>query len=154
GVGRACGKRCAFAGTKLARRTRTPGRAAPAIPSDRRSAPGGTAKEADEIGGYRVPPGTIVTVSPYLTHRAPDVWPDPERFDPDRFTAEQSEQRQRFASFPFAGGPRQCIGSDFAMTEATLALAMIARRYRLELVGRRKVVPQPLITLRPRGGLP
>ncbi len=113
-----------------------------------------TAREADEIGGYPVPPGTIVTLSPYLTHRAPEIWPDPERFDPDRFTAEEREQRPRLAYFPFAGGPRQCIGSDFAMTEATLVLATIARRYRLELAARRKVVPQPLITLRPRGGLP
>jgi len=112
-----------------------------------------TAKEADEIGGYHVPPGTIVILSPYLTQRAPEVWPDPERFDPDRFTAEQSEGRPRFAYFPFAGGPRQCIGSEFALTEATLVVATIARRYRLELVARR-IVPKPLITLRPRGGLP
>jgi len=113
-----------------------------------------TARETDEIGGYRVPRGTIVTLSPYLTHRAPELWPEPERFDPDRFTADQSEQRPRFAYFPFAGGPRQCIGSEFAMTEATLALATIARRYRLELAAGRKVVARPLITLRPRGGLP
>jgi cytochrome P450 len=112
-----------------------------------------TATEADEIGGYRVPRGTIVIVSPYLTHRAPDVWPDPERFDPERFTAEQSEGRPRFAYFPFAGGPRQCIGSEFALTEATLVLATIARRYRLEMMAPRKIVPQPLITIRPRGGL-
>jgi cytochrome P450 len=112
-----------------------------------------TAREPDEIGGYRVPPGTIVILSPFLTHRAPEVWPDPERFDPDRFTAEQSEGRPRFAYFPFAGGPRQCIGSDFAMTEATLVVATIARRYRLELVAPRRVVPQPVITIRPRGGL-
>jgi cytochrome P450 len=111
------------------------------------------AKEEDEIGGYRVAPGTLVMLSPYLTHRAPEVWPDPERFDPDRFTAERSEGRPRFAYFPFAGGPRQCIGSEFAMTEATLVLATIIRRFRLELASRRKVVPQPMITLRPRGGL-
>jgi cytochrome P450 len=82
------------------------------------------------------------------------VWPEPERFDPDRFAPERSEGRPRFTYFPFAGGPRQCIGSEFAMTEATLALATIARRYRLELVPKRKVLPQASITLRPRGGLP
>jgi cytochrome P450 len=95
-----------------------------------------------------------VTLSPFVTHRSPEVWPDPERYDPDRFTAERSEGRPRFAYFPFAGGPRQCIGSEFALTEATLALAMILRRYRLELVAGHRVEPQPLITLHPRGGLP
>jgi len=112
------------------------------------------ATEEDEIGGYRLAPGTIVTLSPYLTHRSAEVWPEPERFDPDRFTAERSAERLRFAYFPFAGGPRQCIGSEFALTEATLVLTTILRRYRLELASRREVVPQPLTTLRPRGGLP
>jgi cytochrome P450 len=112
------------------------------------------AKEEDEIGGYRVAPWTVVTLSPYLTHRSKEVWPEPERFDPDRFTAERSAERPRFAYFPFAGGPRQCIGSEFALTEATLVLATIICRYRLELASRREVIPQPLTTLRPRGGLP
>src|SRR5262249_35352790 len=112
------------------------------------------AKEEDEIGGYRAAPGTVVTLSPYLTHRSKDVWPEPERFDPDRFTPERSEGRPRFAYFPFAGGPRQCIGSEFALTELTLVLATIIRRYRLESASRREVLPQPLTTLRPRGGLP
>jgi enediyne biosynthesis protein E7 len=112
------------------------------------------AKEEDEIGGYRVAPGTVVTLSPYLTHRSKEVWPEPERFDPDRFTPERSEGRPRFAYFPFAGGPRQCIGSEFALTELTLALATIIRRYRLESASPREVLAQPLTTLRPRGGLP
>jgi cytochrome P450 len=81
------------------------------------------ATEEDEIGGHRLAPGTVVTLSPYLTHRSAEVWPEPERFDPDRFTAERSAERPRFAYFPFAGGPRQCIGSEFALTEATLVLA-------------------------------
>lgn len=112
------------------------------------------AKEEDEIGGYRVRPGTIVTLSPYLTHHSPDVWDEPERYDPDRFLPEHTEGRQRFAYFPFAGGPRQCVGSEFALTEATLVLAMVLRRFRLELAPGRTVVPQASITLRPRGGLP
>jgi cytochrome P450 len=112
------------------------------------------AKEEDEIGGYRVAPGTVVMLSPYLTHRSKEVWPEPERFDPDRFTAERSAERPRFAYFPFAGGPRQCIGSEFALTEATLMLTTIVRRFRLELASQREVVPQPVTTLRPRGGLP
>ncbi|HJQ85722.1 MAG TPA: cytochrome P450 [Candidatus Binatia bacterium] len=113
-----------------------------------------TAREPDEIGGYAVPPKTIVMVSPYVTHRAPAVWDEPERFDPDRFTPERSAGRPRFAYFPFAGGPRQCIGSEFALTEATLVVATIAQRWRLELATGRPVVPRPSITLRPRRGLP
>src|SRR5262249_31337574 len=112
------------------------------------------AKEADEIARYRVRPGTLVTLSPYVTHHSTEVWPDPERFDPDRFTPGRSEERPRFAYFPFAGGPRQCIGMDFALTEATLVMATILRRYRLELVRGSKVVPKASITLRPRRGLP
>src|SRR5262245_4813506 len=112
------------------------------------------AKEEDEIGGYRVAPRTVVMLSPYLTHRSKEVWPEPERFDPDRFPADRSAERPRFAYVPFAGGPRQCIGSEFALTEGTLVLATILRRYRLELASQREVVPQPLTTLRPRGGLP
>ena len=97
--------------------------------------------------------GTLLMLSPYITQHSPEVWPDPERFDPDRFTAEQAEGRPRFAYFPFAGGPRQCIGLDFALTEATLVVATILRHYHLEPTSSREVVPQPLITLRPRDGL-
>jgi cytochrome P450 len=109
--------------------------------------------EEDEIGGFRIPRRSIVALSPWITHRDPRFWDDPERFDPDRFLPARVAARPRFAYFPFAGGPRQCIGNGFAMTEATLVLATIARRYRLEPVSDQPVEPDPLVTLRPHSGL-
>jgi cytochrome P450 len=110
--------------------------------------------EADEVGGYYVAPDSSVTLSPFLTHRHPDFWPDPERFDPQRFTPEQERERPRFAYLPFGGGPRQCIGNQFAMTEALLILATIIQRYRLALPPGYTVSIDPQITIRPKGGLP
>ncbi|HEX6385234.1 MAG TPA: cytochrome P450 [Anaerolineae bacterium] len=110
--------------------------------------------EADEVGGYIVPANSALTLSPYLTHRHPDFWEEPDKFDPQRFTPVRQAERPRYAYLPFGGGPRQCIGNNFAMTEATLLLATIAQRYRLELLPGQRVEMEPLITLRPRGGLP
>lgn len=108
----------------------------------------------DVIGGFFIPAKSVVAVSPYVTHRHPDVWENPERFDPDRFAPQHAAGRPRYAYFPFLGGPRQCIGSSFAMTEALLILATIAQRYRLRLLPDHPVVPEPLLTLRPRHGMP
>lgn len=108
----------------------------------------------DEIGGYRIPRGSIVVLSQYITHRHPDVWADPERFDPDRFTPERIAARPRFAWFPFLGGPHQCVGQDFAIMEATLIVAMVVQRYRLALAPGAKVEPKSMLSLRPAGGLP
>jgi len=113
-----------------------------------------TPREKDTIGGYHIPAGAVVVISPYITHRHPDVWEDPERFDPERFTPERTSVRPRFAYFPFAGGPRQCIGNGFAMMEAQLVLTTVAQRFHLDLVDGNDVTPEPLVTLRPRGGLP
>ncbi len=107
----------------------------------------------DEIGGYHIPKKSMVLVSPYTTHRHPDFWERPEVFDPERFTPERSEGRPRFAYFPFGGGPHQCIGNLFALTEAQLILATIAQRYRLRVVPGHLVEPEPLITLRLKHGL-
>ena len=107
----------------------------------------------DEILGYSVPAGTTVIVSPLVTHRHPEFWPDPETFIPERFNAENSSGRPRYAYFPFGGGPRQCIGSNFALLEAQLILATVLQRYHLELEPGQEVVPEPLVTLRPKGGL-
>ncbi|HMQ33347.1 MAG TPA: cytochrome P450 [Chloroflexaceae bacterium] len=109
-------------------------------------------KDNDSIGGYAIPKGSAVDISPYMTHRHPAFWPDPERFDPERFTPEQQAARHKYAYIPFSTGPRICIGNTFALMEATLALATIARRVRLRLTGPLPE-PEPLITLRPRGGL-
>jgi cytochrome P450 len=108
---------------------------------------------ADEIGGYPVAPGELVFMSPFVVHRRPALWPDPERFDPERFAPAQSAGRHRFAYFPFGGGPRQCIGNQFAVMEAVVILAMLAQRYRLDLVAGHPVEPHALITLRPRYGV-
>jgi cytochrome P450 len=103
----------------------------------------------DEIGGFRVPKGSLVFIAPYVVHRRPALWPDPERFDPERFSASQTAARARFAYVPFGGGPRQCIGNQFAMLEATLILASLARRFRVEVLSGQRIRPEPLITLRP-----
>ncbi|MFP2903749.1 cytochrome P450 [Pyxidicoccus sp. 3LFB2] len=111
-------------------------------------------KEDDVIGGFRIPRGTSVDVSPYVTHRHPDFWERPEAFLPERFSPEASAQRPRYAYFPFSGGPRQCIGNGFAMMEAQLILATVAQRYRPRTLPGHVLTPEPLITLRPKGGLP
>ncbi len=106
-----------------------------------------------DLGGHRISKGTIIYLSPYLTHRHPAFWDDPDRFDPDRFRSDRSAARPRFAYFPFGAGPRQCIGAGFAMMEARLVLATVAQRYALDLAPGHPVSLDPKITLRPRFGL-
>jgi cytochrome P450 len=110
-------------------------------------------KQADTVGGYAIPKGSSVDVSPYITHRHPAFWPDPERFDPERFTPERVAARHKYAYFPFSTGPRICIGNNFALMEATLALATLASRLRLRLATPALPAPEPLLTLRPLGGM-
>ena len=107
----------------------------------------------DEIGGYRVAKGSLVFLIPFVIHRRPGLWPDPERFDPDRFTPDREAARPRFAYIPFGGGPRGCIGNQFAMVEAQLIVATVARRYRIAVVPGQTIRPEPLITLRPAPGI-
>jgi cytochrome P450 len=92
---------------------------------------------ATEIGGHRIPAGADVSVVPWVIHRHPEYWPDPERFDPERFTSEAEAARPRYTWFPFGGGPRACIGQHFAMLEAVLVLAVLLRDYELSAVDRR-----------------
>jgi cytochrome P450 len=108
---------------------------------------------ADTLGDYRIPKGAMVMISPYTMHRHPEFWEQPERFDPERFTPERSASRPRFAYLPFGGGPRQCLGITFALTEAQLVLATLAQSFRLRVVPGQLVEPEPLITLRLRHGL-
>src|SRR5208282_4902729 len=84
-----------------------------------------SAVEDDVIGGYEIPKGSWVFTSPYVTHRDPRFWENPEGFDPDRFTPELEAARPKCAYFPFASGPRKCIGESFAMMEARLILVSI-----------------------------
>jgi cytochrome P450 len=108
------------------------------------------------IGGYDVPQGSIVVASQWVTHRDPRFFPEPERFDPERWRPEAREARPKFSYFPFGGGPRVCIGEGFAWMEGILALATIARHWRPRLAADadRRVAPVPSITLRPRHGMP
>ncbi|HEX5708522.1 MAG TPA: cytochrome P450 [Pyrinomonadaceae bacterium] len=108
-----------------------------------------------EVGGYYVPAGSIVLMSQYVMHRDARYFPDPERFDPERWTPEAKQARPQFSYFPFGGGPRRCIGEGFAWMEATLVLATIARKWRVRVRDDYRVETQPRITLRPgRGGVP
>ena len=108
-----------------------------------------SANGPDEIGGHEIPARSIVFVSPYVVHRHPRFWSDPEGFDPGRFAKEP----QRGAYLPFGAGPRMCIGNAFASMEAELVLATIAQRIGFELVPGAPVELQPSITLRPRHGV-
>ncbi len=107
----------------------------------------------DEIGGYAIPKGAYVLVFPYVTHRHPAFWERPGEFDPERFSPERAAGRHRFAYFPFGGGPRLCLGNQFALYEAQLILATILPRYELRLLPGGIVTPEPLVTLRPCGDL-
>lgn len=107
----------------------------------------------DEIGGYHIRANSTIFLCPFVTHRHPDFWERENEFDPERFSPEVSAARPRYAYFPFGGGPRQCIGNNFAMQEAQLILATVAQKYSLRLVAGHPVVPDPSITLRPRYGL-
>jgi cytochrome P450 len=112
-----------------------------------------TALADDTLAGRHVARGSIVLIAPWVLHRHRHLWPDAGRFDPERFSPDQTAARERFAYLPFGGGRRICIGAAFAMAEATILLATIAQRYRLQLLPGRPVEPQGLITLRPRGGM-
>ena len=107
----------------------------------------------DEVLGHRIPVGSEVMILPWLLHRKPALWENPDCFDPERFAPERVAQRPRFAYIPFGAGQRICIGAAFAMVEAMIILATIAQRYRLRLKPGFPVEPQGLITLRPRYGL-
>jgi cytochrome P450 len=106
-----------------------------------------------EIGGYSIPKGCGVSLAQWVVHRDPRWFDAPEEFCPERWEGDLMKRLPRFAYFPFGGGPRQCIGNNFAVMEATLLLATIAQRFRIRLVPGHPVVPMPSITLRPRYGI-
>jgi cytochrome P450 len=108
---------------------------------------------ADRFGPYPIPPKAFVLLCPYLTHRHPAFWDNPEGFDPDRFLPERMTSQHRFAYFPFGAGARMCIGSNFAMMEAQLVLATVVQRFQLSLVPGHPIELEPLITLRSRKGM-
>jgi cytochrome P450 len=111
-----------------------------------------TAVEGDSFGRSRIPAGAMVVISPYVIHRSPRFWDQPEAFQPDRFLP-TAGSRPKFAYFPFGGGPRQCIGAGVAMIEAPLIVASILRRFDIDLASQGDVKPAPRISLRPRGAV-
>jgi cytochrome P450 len=108
----------------------------------------------DEVNGERIKPGSLVVISPYVLHRHRLLWDDPDVFNPERFLGRARASIDRFAYLPFGVGPRKCIGSTFALQEATLLLAMIARHFRFQLKPGHPVWPALRVTLRPANGLP
>jgi cytochrome P450 len=105
------------------------------------------------IGDYVIPKGSLVLLSQYVTHRDPRFFPNPERFDPMRWTPEAKASRPQYAYFPFGGGPRRCIGEGFAWMEGVLVIAALARQWRMRLAPGAKIAIQPVITLRPKSGV-
>jgi cytochrome P450 len=114
---------------------------------------GREAVEDDVFGAIRIRAGTALTICPWVLHRDPRWWDEPDRFDPDRFRPEAVKGRPRFAYVPFAAGPRMCIGNAFAQMEMQIVLAMVAARYRLAPVPGRPVEFEASVTLRPRKGI-
>ena len=105
----------------------------------------------DVLGGYEVPQGSLIIMSPWLLHRHPGIWANPDRFDPHRFI---SGDIDRSAFIPFGAGPRQCIGRDFAYVEAVLLLASLVAHFDVEYpAGEHCPAAVPLVTMRPTGGL-
>jgi cytochrome P450 len=109
--------------------------------------------EPVELGGHRIPAGTTVFMPQWTIHRDPRWFDDPESFRPERWENGLLEKLPRYAYFPFGGGPRICIGNNFALMEATLLLATIAQCFRLPLAPGAKVTPMPSMTLRPARGV-
>jgi len=109
--------------------------------------------EADELGGFAIGPRTDVFISPYLLHRHPEFWSEPEEFRPERFAGADAEERHKFAYIPFSVGPRHCIGENLALFEMLGHVSMMSRRFRLTRVGNDPIELEAQINLRPRSNL-
>ena len=114
---------------------------------------GRRAREDYSIGGYPIPAKSILLMSPWVVHRDPRWWPEPELFNPDRWHPDEAAKRPKFAYFPFGGGARVCIGERFAWAEGVLVLATIAQRWKMRLVPGHPVETRAVITLRPKHGM-
>ena len=110
-------------------------------------------KHRDTVGGYAVSPDENVIILPIIIHRHPDFWAHPEAFDPSRFEADKAKAMHKYQYIPFGGGPRLCIGNNFALMEMQLVVARILQRYRLENIDNWKIVPKATITWRPKYGI-
>jgi cytochrome P450 len=108
---------------------------------------------ADEFHGHKIPAKSVLVISIYALHRDEEYYPNPEQFDPDRFAPNRVKERPKLAYMPFGAGPRMCIGNHFAMMEMQLLLAMFVQRFDFKLLNKERVIPQPLVTLSPKGGM-
>ena len=109
--------------------------------------------EADELGGFAIGPRTDVFISPYLLHRHPEFWSEPEEFRPERFAGADAEERHKFAYIPFSVGPRHCIGENLALFEMLGHVSMMSRRFRMTRLGNDPIELEAQINLRPRSNL-
>jgi len=105
------------------------------------------------LDGYNLPAGTMIFITPYVSHRDPKYWADPERFDPERFNPDRVATRPAHVYFPFGEGPHLCIGNNFAMTEMQLILTMTLQRFKFKLAPDQKIGLMPEATLRPKHGM-
>ena len=107
-----------------------------------------------EINGVVIRSGSYVHLSPFVMHRDPRYFPEPERFDPERWTPEAAAARPKFSYFPFGGGQLQCIGEGFAWMAGMLVISTLARQWRMRVVSGHRIKLDPHITLRSRYGMP
>ena len=107
----------------------------------------------DVIGGFHIPADAVIAICIYVLHRHPDFWEQPDTFDPERFSVERSQGRNKFAYIPFGAGPRQCIGNNFGLMEAALVMACVLQRFELHSVPNMEISPQALFVLRPNRGV-
>ena len=107
----------------------------------------------DELSGHPIKAGSMVVIAPYVLHRHQTLWDRPDIFDPNRFLAGARDAIPRYAYLPFGAGPRICMGSAFALQEATLVVASIAANFDFALAPGQRVWPVLRVTLRPQGGL-
>lgn len=112
-----------------------------------------TALSDDYVDGYHIPPGALVIVSPYITHRLPGVWDNPGAFEPERFRPQAIGERHKFAYFPFGAGPRHCIGGEVALLLIGMTIATLLQRFHIEIVPGQNVRPVPRISLKPEPAL-
>jgi len=109
--------------------------------------------EDDEIGGYRIPKGYTLMIPVYTIHHDPKLWPEPDAFKPERFSKENAKTHHRFSYFPFGGGPRQCIGNNFALMEMQLIIVLMLQKFRFKTTAGFKPEMHPMVTLRMLHGM-
>ncbi|MCA9944855.1 MAG: cytochrome P450, partial [Anaerolineales bacterium] len=109
--------------------------------------------EADTLLGEPIPANALIIMSPFITHRHPAFWEKPDVFHPEHFLPDAEKARPRYAYFPFGGGQRLCIGDSFAKVEMGLVVTAVYQKYRLKLLPNHPVLPNPLVTIRPKHGL-